>query len=79
LGETSSPGRDRPSPKNKNPRLDEDTSIVHWFSSSTRLGEPFSPERDKVSLKTSFGRLSEMLEQHQGEFLLFSPRRDELV
>ncbi|QCD92789.1 hypothetical protein DEO72_LG5g858 [Vigna unguiculata] len=48
-------------------------------SSSTRLGKPFSPERDNTSLKTRIGRLSEMLEQNQGELLLFSARRDELA
>jgi len=29
LGETSSPGRDRPSPKNKTPRLDEAANRAH--------------------------------------------------
>jgi len=79
LGETSLPGRDHHSPKTKIPRLDEDASSAHWLSSSARLGEPFSPERGNASLKTRVGRLSGMLEQHQGELLLFSPRRDELA
>ena len=43
------------------------------------MGEPFLLERDNASLKTRIGRLSEMLEQNQGDFLLISPRRDELA
>ena len=79
MDETSSPGRDHHSPKTKILRLDEDASRAYWLSSSARLGEPFLPDRGNASPKIRFGRLSEMLEQHQGELLLFSPRRDELA
>jgi len=49
------------------------------FPTSSCLSETLSPERDGLLLKTRALHLSEMLEQNQGEFLLFSPRRDELA
>jgi len=45
---------------------------------SSHLGEALLLERDGLLLKTKAFCLSEMLEQNQGEFLLFSSRRDEL-
>jgi len=79
LGETFSPEQDllawarSPFAQTKVPRLSYDSSRKH------RVPHEFSLEWDGLSLKTRALRLSEMLEQNQGEFLLFLPKRDELV
>jgi len=46
---------------------------------SSRLGEVVSPEWDSSSLENIAPRLGERSSKKFGEFLLFSPRRDELA
>jgi len=79
LGETLSLERYHSSLKTKVPRLATFQAKNIGFTTSSRLGEALSPEWDGLSLKTRSLRLSEMLEQNYGEFLLLSPRRDELA
>jgi len=47
-----------------------------WLPVRSRLGEPSSPERDCISLKTGIVRLSDPSSRKPGRPLLVSPRRD---
>jgi len=60
-------------------RLGETATVPLEDFASSRLGKAVSPERDSSSLKNTAPRLGEHSSRKLGEFLLFSPRRDELA
>ena len=60
-------------------RLSYNCIETHQAPTSSRLGEPLSPERDDTSLKTKALRLSESESRNLSQPLLFLPRRDGLA
>ena len=78
LGEASSPERVCSSLKGRVSRSSCNRAKHKQTLTRSRLGEPFSLERDDTSLKTRALRLSESSSRNPGQPLLFSPRQDKL-